>query len=201
MRISSSVWCIGIYSAMLNSSSKWLAGVVASILILDYLATCVVSAATAAAYLAAEVALPDQLPAFALAIIIMVAFALIAFLGIRESSTVALIIFMFHLITMLTLLIASFIHWGQVGNATLIANWNYPYPENSSAVKMIFNGFCVGLLGVTGYEVGLIYAKSVEVIIHFVLIANITIPRRQATILRNFNRAIFQKLCETCLAF
>ncbi|KAI9280283.1 amino acid permease-domain-containing protein [Umbelopsis sp. AD052] len=142
----------GIYSAMLNSSSKWLAGVVASVLILDYLATCVVSAASAAAYLAAEVALPDKLPAFALAIIIMVAFALIAFLGIRESSTVALIIFLFHLITMLTLLIASIIHWGQVGNATLIANWNYPYPENSSAAKMIFSGFCVGLLGVTGYE-------------------------------------------------
>ncbi|CAO3664430.1 unnamed protein product [Umbelopsis ramanniana] len=142
----------GIYSAMLNSSSKWLAGVVASILILDYLATCVVSAASAAAYLAAEVALPDKLPAFALAIIIMIVFALIAFCGIRESSTVALIIFSVHLITMLTVLIASFIHWGQVGNATLIANWNYPYPEGSSAVKMIFNGFCVGLLGVTGYE-------------------------------------------------
>jgi amino acid transporter len=138
---------------MLNSSSKWLAGVVASILILDYLATCVVSAATAAAYLAAEVTLPDRLPYFALAIIIMCAFALIAFLGIRESSTVALAIFSLHLVTMLVVLVASIIHWIQVGNATLIANWNYPYPNNSSPIHMIFNGFCIGLLGVTGYEV------------------------------------------------
>jgi len=192
--------CIGIYSAMLNSSSKWLAGVVASILILDYLATCVVSASSAAAYLAAEVALPDKLPAFALAIIIMVVFALIAFCGIRESSTVALIIFSIHLITMLTVLIASLIHWGQIGNAILIANWNYPYPEGSSAVKMIFNGFCVGLLGVTGYEVCLIHANASRFyFFHFILIAHT--PRRQAISLRNFSQAIFQKLCETCLAF
>jgi len=142
----------GIYSAMLNSSSKWLAGVVASVCILDYLATCVVSAATAAAYLAAEVTLPDKLPAFALAILIMVVFAAIALMGIRESSTVALVIFLFHLITMMAVLLASIVRWVQTGNEVLIANWNYPYPDNTSAVQMIFNGFCIGLLGVTGYE-------------------------------------------------
>lgn len=138
---------------MLNSSSKWLAGVVASVCILDYLATCVVSAATAAAYLAAEVTLPDKLPAFALAILIMVVFAAIALMGIRESSTVALVIFLFHLITMMAVLLASIVRWVQTGNEVLIANWNYPYPDNTSAVQMIFNGFCIGLLGVTGYEV------------------------------------------------
>ncbi|CAM0135491.1 hypothetical protein VKS41_005136 [Umbelopsis sp. WA50703] len=142
----------GIYSAMLNSSSKWLAGVVASILILDYLATCVVSASSAASYLAAEILLPSHLPPFALSIIIMVAFAAIAFLGIQESSTVALVIFLIHLITLLGVMVTSIVRWGEIGNETLIANWNHPYPDGVSAVRMIFNGFCIGLLGVTGFE-------------------------------------------------
>jgi amino acid transporter len=138
---------------MLNSSSKWLAGVVASILILDYLATCVVSASSAASYLAAEILLPSHLPPFALSIIIMVAFAAIAFLGIQESSTVALVIFLIHLITLLGVMVTSIVRWGEIGNDTLIANWNHPYPDGVSAVRMIFNGFCIGLLGVTGFEV------------------------------------------------
>jgi amino acid transporter len=138
---------------MLNSSSKWLAGVVASVCILDYLATCVVSASSAAAYLAAEVTLPDKLSAFVLAILIMIVFAAIAFLGIRESSTVALVIFFCHLITMMAVLVASIVRWVETGNDILIANWNHPYPDNTSAIQMIFNGFCIGLLGVTGYEV------------------------------------------------
>ncbi|KAI7862731.1 amino acid permease-domain-containing protein [Spinellus fusiger] len=142
----------GCYNAMLNTTSKTMASLAACIAILDYLATCVVSASTASAYLAAEVTLPDIFSAFTLTIVILIVFSIICILGLRESSTLTLSIFILHAITMAVVMVASIVMWIRQGNGVLIDNWNTPDPEGTSPLRMIFNGFCIGLLGVTGFE-------------------------------------------------
>lgn len=144
----------GTYNAMLNSTTKSTAAIAACFSILDYLATCVVSASTASAYLAAEVDLPKNLSSFVITIIILIAFSMICILGLRESSTLTLSIFTLHSITMLVVMITSFVMWGKGGSQTLIDNWTlYPDPPGSNPLLMIAKGVCIGLLGVTGFEV------------------------------------------------
>ena len=65
-------------------------------LILDYTATAVVSAATAAAYLAGEVALP--FPPYVGALILLVTFTIISLSGLRESARLALAVLSLHVI-------------------------------------------------------------------------------------------------------
>lgn len=56
---------------------------------------------------------------------------------------------------MIALIIASAVHWGQIGNEQLKANWNQGRSDATSpqsVAKQIFNGFCLGMLGLTGFE-------------------------------------------------
>ncbi|CAG8640790.1 4545_t:CDS:2, partial [Dentiscutata erythropus] len=78
----------GSYNVLLNTSSKWFASVAAALELLDYVATAVVSAATAASYLSGALNLSNSVM-FWLTIGIMVLFAGIVMLGLRESSNVA----------------------------------------------------------------------------------------------------------------
>ncbi|CEP18733.1 hypothetical protein [Parasitella parasitica] len=146
----------GTYNAMLNSTTKTTAAVAACFSILDYLATCVVSASTASAYLAAEVALPGTLTPFIVTIIILIGFSMICLLGLRESSTLTLAIFTLHAVTMSVVMVASIVMWGKQGSQTLVDNWTRVAPDPPAAelnpVLMIFKGLCIGLLGVTGFE-------------------------------------------------
>jgi amino acid transporter len=144
----------GTYNALLNTTTKTAAAIAACLSVLDYLATCVVSASTASAYLAAEVTLPEKLTPFVLTIIILIAFSLICILGLKESSTLTLSIFTLHSITLTAVIITSIVAWGKYGSQTLIDNWTQvPDPPGSNPVLLIAKGVCIGLLGVTGFEV------------------------------------------------
>ncbi|KAG1470181.1 hypothetical protein G6F56_002830 [Rhizopus delemar] len=143
----------GTYNALLNTTSKVTASIAACLSILDYLATCVVSASTASAYLAAEVTLPGGLTPFIITIIILIAFSMICILGLRESSTLTLTIFTMHVITLGVIMVTSIVTWGKTGNQTLIDNWTLiPDPPGSNPALLIAKGVCIGLLGVTGFE-------------------------------------------------
>ncbi|CAO3682867.1 unnamed protein product [Rhizopus stolonifer] len=143
----------GTYNALLNTTSKATASIAACLSILDYLATCVVSASTASAYLAAEVTLPGGLTPFVITIIILIAFSMICILGLRESSTLTLTIFTMHVITLGVIMVTSIVAWGKTGNQTLIDNWTLiPDPPGSNPALLIAKGVCIGLLGVTGFE-------------------------------------------------
>ncbi|KAG1139457.1 hypothetical protein G6F37_007277 [Rhizopus arrhizus] len=143
----------GTYNALLNTTTKTAAAIAACLSVLDYLATCVVSASTASAYLAAEVTLPEKLTPFVLTIIILIAFSLICILGLKESSTLTLSIFTLHSITLTAVIITSIVAWGKYGSQTLIDNWTQiPDPPGSNPVLLIAKGVCIGLLGVTGFE-------------------------------------------------
>ena len=54
---------------------------------------------------------------------------------------------------MFALFVAGVVEWGRQGNATLFANWHAGQPQSSSEIaKQIFQGICIGFLGVTGFE-------------------------------------------------
>ncbi|ORX54474.1 hypothetical protein DM01DRAFT_1305080 [Hesseltinella vesiculosa] len=142
----------GTYNAMLHTTSKAIAAIAACFSILDYLATCGVSASSSTAYLASQVTLPEPLSTFTLALIILIAFGLICLLGIRESSSVSLAICVLHLVTMAILLVACIVQWVRIGNVTLLANWHLSNTAGAGAALSVFRGFCSGLLGVTGIE-------------------------------------------------
>ncbi|KAK0469330.1 amino acid permease-domain-containing protein [Desarmillaria tabescens] len=139
------------YSYILNVSTKSFALISAALLLLDYVCTSVVSAATAATYLSGEVDLP--FPSFVGAIIVLVLFTIISLSGIRESARLALASLSFHVGTMIVLMVASAIHWGNIGNDQLRENWiSNQAPSTSKLARHVFDGWCLGMLGLTGFE-------------------------------------------------
>src|SRR4051812_28789422 len=79
----------------LNVSTKSFALVGAALLLLDFASTAVVSAATAATYLAGEVpSLP--FPTWVGAVIVLVLFTIISLMGVRESARIALAVLSLH---------------------------------------------------------------------------------------------------------
>lgn len=78
----------------LNVSSKPLALISAALLLLDFVATSVVSSATASTYLAGEIHLP--FPSWVGAVIVLLLFVAISLTGIRESARIALAVLLIH---------------------------------------------------------------------------------------------------------
>ena len=82
----------------LNVSTKAFALIGAALLLLDFAATAIVSAAASAVYLSGEVpSLP--FPTWVGAVIILVLFTLVSLIGVRESSRIALIVLSLHVRT------------------------------------------------------------------------------------------------------
>ncbi|KAI0798140.1 amino acid permease-domain-containing protein [Abortiporus biennis] len=151
------------YTYLLNVSSKPLALFGAALLLLDFASTSVVSAATAMSYLAGEVHLP--FPVFVGSIIVLVVFALISLAGLRESARIAFVVLSFHIATILVMFIASIIAWAHTGNAQIRENWNTTISENrtpSGIAQEIFNGLCLSVLGLTGFECTPSYVSNIK---------------------------------------
>ncbi|KAJ7770096.1 hypothetical protein B0H16DRAFT_1673410 [Mycena metata] len=110
------------YSYLINVTRKSIAIIGAALLLLDFTASSVVSAATAASHLAGELTLPF-LP--------FVSFALVSLSGITESARLAFVVLSFHGSTMAALGISAIVHW---------------------IARQLFYGFCLGMLGLTGIE-------------------------------------------------
>lgn len=135
----------------MNISNKSLALLSAALLFLDFASTSVVSAATAMSYLAGEVVLP--FPEFVGVILVFVIFTIVSLSGIKESARVALCVLSFHMTAMTILIIAGFMHWAKLGNAQITRNWHDGKASSAAEIaKNIFNGVCLGMLGLTGFE-------------------------------------------------
>lgn len=145
----------GTYNCLLNSSSKLIAIIAGNCSLLSYVATAVVSAATAAAYLNGELGAANI---FIVTIGVLAAFALLNLLGIRDSSIVAFVIFSIHIITLCIVIVACIITTVSNGGQILKENWSSEWSENP--VQKIFFGFCVGLLGITGFETSANYIED-----------------------------------------
>jgi amino acid transporter len=138
----------GAYNVLLNTSTKRFASLAATLTILSYMATAVISASEAMHYLTA---IFSSLNVTVATIIVLLLFTGLAILGIGESSTVAVIIFVIHLTALCLLVIMSAWFMATHGLGLFKANWHLPV-EDGSLMNALFFGFCVAMLGISGFE-------------------------------------------------
>jgi amino acid transporter len=136
----------GAYNVLLNTTSKAKASVAASLTLLSYLATAVISANEAMHYARS---LWSELDVVWATVVLLGIFAVLNVIGIRESALVALVLFVIHLGTLSVLSVSSgVLVAGDL--STLIANWHQPAP--GGLINAIFFGFSAGMLGISGFE-------------------------------------------------
>ncbi|EIW79641.1 AAAP amino acid permease [Coniophora puteana RWD-64-598 SS2] len=156
----------GSYAYLLNVSTKFLALISAALLLLDFAATAVVSAATASSYLDDAITMSGSrsapFPIFVGALLILALFMLVSLCGARESARVASGVLVFHLVTMIVLIIVSAVAWGHSGNGVLAANWHAGSHNGHSIAKAIWDGVCIGMLGLTGFECTPSYISKIK---------------------------------------
>ena len=138
----------GAYNALLNTTSKSMASLAATLTLLSYMATAVISASEAILYLQCILPVPSVLLA---TVALLALFMALTILGIGESAFVAVIIFIFHLVS-LTLLSGAVIYFlCNHGLAIFFANNSLPTPHGSLTMA-IFWGFSAAMLGISGFE-------------------------------------------------
>lgn len=138
----------GAYNVLLNSSTKSNAALAATLTILSYMATAVISASEGMHYL------HHVFPHFNVlwaTFGLLLLFLGLTVLGISESAVVAFVIFILHLLTMLTLVIFSLIFIANNGLDIFTANWNAPL-KAGSFMKAVVLGFSAAMLGISGFE-------------------------------------------------
>lgn len=145
----------GAYNALLNTTSKLMASFAATLTILSYMATSVISANEAMHYLHS---LWSSEPIILSTIILLVLFALMTIMGIRESSKVAIGIFLFHLTSMGLLTVFVGYHLFMNGFGYLAENWSLPV--EGSVTTAIFLGFSASMLGISGFESSANYVEQ-----------------------------------------
>jgi len=147
----------GAYNVLLNTTKKSTAAIAAVLTLLSYIATAVVSAAEAIQYLRRIVDFGDNVLLWG-TIGLLLAFAILNFIGIGESANVALGIFILHLATLTLLLIVSLVAVCKRSFAVVEANWrDGPYGGVGEAV---YYGFASAMLGVTGFETSANYVEE-----------------------------------------
>jgi len=146
----------GAYNALLNTTSKSMASLAATLTMLSYMATAVISASEAMHYLHGII---PALPVIAATILLLAVFLGITFLGIGESSVVAQLIFVFHIFSLVLLAGAITLFLFNHGLATLYTNHQLSPPHGSIA-KAIFWGFAAAMLGISGFESSANYVEE-----------------------------------------
>lgn len=138
----------GAYNALLNTTSKSMASFAATLTILSYMATAVISANEAVHYLHHLIPL---IPVVIATIVLLCLFAILVISGVKESAKVAIGIFLFHLSSFA--LLSGFIIFFLIQNGfnTFIENWHFP-TTGGSITNAIFFGFAASMLGVSGFE-------------------------------------------------
>ena len=137
----------GAYNALLNTTSKSTASLAATLTILSYMATSVISANEAMHYFHD---IFHGLPVILATIGLLFIFAMLAILGIRESAKVATSIFIFHLFSLTLLSLFILIYLAKNGFGQFMSNWNLPVEGSISMA--IFFGFSASMLGISGFE-------------------------------------------------
>lgn len=138
----------GAYNVLLNSTTKNNAAFAATLTILSYMATAVISASEGMHYLHHVFPIFDVNWA---TFFLLLLFLCLTILGISESAIVALIIFIFHMLSMLVLVgfCAYFIFSNGFG--FLIENWKAPL-STGGIFKALILGFSAAMLGISGFE-------------------------------------------------
>lgn len=147
------VWALPLnwwaYNALLNTTSKSTASFAAALTILSYISTAVISANEAIHYLHYSFSF---LPIIISTVILLIFFALLTMTWIKESSFVAIFLFLFHLFSLIILSIFIIFYLSQTWLGQFISNYNSPLSTNSSIISAIFFGFAASMLGVSWFE-------------------------------------------------
>ena len=136
----------GAYNVLLNTTSKRMASLAACLTVLSYMATAVISASVAMHY---GQALWAGLPVTGATIGLMALFMVLTIVGIRESSRVAVVIFLTHLASLTLLLLVGGIYLSTHGLHVLSQNLSTP---TESLPQALFFGFAAAMLGISGFE-------------------------------------------------
>ena len=138
----------GAYNALLNTTSKFMASFAATLTLLSYMATAVISANEAIHYLHHLV---PGISIIIATISLLSFFGVLTIIGVSESSKVAIGIFLFHLLSFAVL--SGFIIFFLINNGIglFFENWHFP-TTSGSITKAIFLGFAASMLGVSGFE-------------------------------------------------
>lgn len=155
----------GSYNVLLNTTSKRTAAVAATLGIISYLATGVVSGTSAIQYLNTQI----ELPVVWWTIALLLAFACLSIVGIAESSTVALMIFVLHVITLTLLSVCSLVYAFQHPHV-LLDNMKTDFPSvnvagdvvRGNVLTAIFFGYSSAMLGITGFETSAQFVEEQE---------------------------------------
>lgn len=137
----------GAYNVLLNTTSKSNASIAATLTILSYMATAVISASEAMHYLHG---LWHGLNIGWATAALLAFFLMLTVMGITESAVVAVVIFITHLFAML-LLIGSGV-WYVAVHGLEVATINFNAPIQGSLFTVLFLGFSTAMLGISGFE-------------------------------------------------
>lgn len=138
----------GAYNVLLNTSTKRLASLAATLTVLSYMATAVISASEGMHYLHG---IFDSVNTITATIVVLILFTGLAILGIGESAFVAVIIFITHLVTLSLLVLASLWFILNNGLETFHLNWQMPIAYGNIKTAL-FLGFSAAMLGISGFE-------------------------------------------------
>ncbi|QRW17663.1 amino acid permease [Rhizoctonia solani] len=149
------------YVYLLQCSGKTLGAIGAAATLLDAVATSVVSAATAGAYLQGEIS-TGLIKEWHIGLLLLVSISLIALVSLRESSAFTLSITIIHMSVMTALMVGAAITWAHTGMGVLRNNWELRPAGGANIARSIFNGVCIGFLGVTGFECTPAYIQNIK---------------------------------------
>lgn len=138
----------GAYNVLLNTSSKRVASLAATLTVLSYMATAVLSRSEAMHYLNQLI---PSLNVMIATIVVLGIFTMLTIAGIGESAIVAVIIFLVHLVSLSVLVIAGIWFIANTGFDTLHLNWATPV-KSGGILTALFLGFSAAMLGISGFE-------------------------------------------------
>ncbi len=140
----------GAYNCLLNATSKNFAAIAGTTTVLSYIATAVISGQSAIQYLGTII----SLPVIPLTIGLLLVFALLVIMGIKDSAKVAFAIFSFHVVTLTVFVLVG--GWYSLHHHSyFMENLRSTQPlivKLGGVVQALFFGFSASLLGVSGFE-------------------------------------------------
>ncbi|MCH4553783.1 APC family permease [Aestuariibaculum lutulentum] len=145
----------GAYNALLNTTKKSTASFAATLTVLSYMATAVISSSEAVKY---AHSLWSGIPIVYATIFLLFIFMGLVILGIGESSKVAIFIFIFHLSSLVILCFFSLYFLFSNGFDVFIEN--FKAPVKGSIATALFLGFAAAMLGISGFESSANYVEE-----------------------------------------
>ncbi|HLS31040.1 MAG TPA: APC family permease [Flavobacteriaceae bacterium] len=146
----------GAYNALLNTTKKSTASLAAALTVLSYMATAVLSGSEAVYY---ANSVWSAIPILPTIIGLLLIFMGLVIIGIGESSKVAIVLFIFHLLSLTILCSFCIYFFFTNGFDTFLTNLREPVKHGSIALALLF-GFSAALLGISGFETSANYVEE-----------------------------------------